>query len=974
MKKTGLRICAFFCALLFVIPMVSFSAPAAENGGYADMPKYIAEMEEGENAFLRIPFVGSYKAASGKDKESCTGNCNEGLTFSHVAYEKNETLIIEADYRPHSNRVSTASADVFFSSYTFAAANGDRMKGDGGELSLCRIDLHNGAIDPGLGGKTVAGVSGLMLDQWNRVQIVYFTSNGNYDIYVNGVLYAYQHVPKLSAEVDGVAKAYYNVKDVRIGKDSLVVARCSKTSTYTESDLGANTNYIDVDNVSIRTTNQISVTVDGEKKCVATDIGLNLTRGDKKLLYAEIKNPNEPMFYTSDTQVTGLCDGAVIQTSYVGLDSVNGVDGIRTEAPYGLRFLTAISKADYERLTEDVKVKRIRIGTVILPLEYIKEDVVTAEYLSGLKHVDVAVAPDEWYDHEVQYSHVFAGTIINLQEKNYNTPFVGIGYVSLVMRDGSVVTAYAENQKKNMSPSTLSTLAYEELLMNKDLDAKTKEEFEKYAENVVLATGLEGLNVLAIGDSLFQGARNEDGYNQWINMLGRQYNWNLTNLGIGGATISYQPQKNLPNVSMYDLLFNHPEKFCYGSRANPIYYNVGSPSGIKSDVDIILLQSGSNDYGKTAQAPLGTLESDSPETFLGAWKLVVNRLLEEYPNATVVMMTAWYNSNQTREDNAQAIPYTSSVVDLYEAVYAQNDRVMLIDSGDPEVSNVHMQDSAWRAQYSFDSFHLNDEGMLLMANSMVPYLEKVVQKREELKKAAMKELNVLAIGDSLFGGHTLADGEQWLELLAKEYDWNLTNLGANGWTVAYNPGAYADQSQIRPSMYNKLMTDANYKFGTTASGFYNYGSPSGKASDVDVVFLEGGWNDYGWNIPLGKASDTDGSTYMGAINSMVRTLLETYPNAHVILITSWHTGGTRADGAKRMDFISDGMKEVLSTNYANNPRVSLIDAGDPEVSGIRTGDSAWAAEYAMDAAHLNAKGMKVMAENMPDLIREVLSK
>ena len=240
--------------------------------------------------------------------------------------------------------------------------------------------------------------------------------------------------------------------------------------------------------------------------------------------------------------------------------------------------------------------------------------------------------------------------------------------------------------------------------------------------------------------------------------------------------------------------------------------------------------------------------------------------------------------------------------------------------------------------------------------------------------ASMNGMDVLAIGDSLFGGHSLADGEQWLEILAERCGWNLSNLGANGWTVAKNDAAYADSSQVRPSMYDKLMNDANYKFGSTR--YYRYGNFSGKtAADVDVIFLEGGWNDFNWGMPLGTATDTVGSTYMGAVNSMVKKLLEVYPNAKVVLITSWHTGGTRADGAQRMDFVANGMKEVYNTNYADNDRVLLIDAGDPNVSGIHMGDSAWSAQYAMDSAHLTAEGMKVMADSMQTLIwRHVVDK
>ncbi|MBE6590340.1 MAG: SGNH/GDSL hydrolase family protein [Ruminococcaceae bacterium] len=975
MKKTGLRGCALLLSLLFLLPAAVFGVAAEdyarqefealaagsvplEGDVFAEVPTHSAVVKEDENQFIRVPYVGSYTEKSDTANEVLTGNCGAALRLKHDALDKGGALVIEADYRPHSNKTASTFAEVLFTEYSFTTSTGKALQSDGQEMQLYKINLSDGALTLGSGGKRVAGVDGMVLDEWNTVQVVFYTSDASYEIYVNGALYGYQYNPKVTAFDGNKVSAFFNVRDVKLGKDSLVIVRCDKTSSFTETDLGGGTNYIDVDNVCIYGAREVTVTLDGEEKKVVTDIGLSLSNSDKKLLYAEVKNPNEPIYYTTDTTLTDIMDGAVINTCFVGLDTVDGVDSIRTEEPYGLRFLTAINKVDYDSLRANGAVKRFELGTVILPADSLPSDRLTGEELEKLTYLDVPVENDEWYDHEVRHSHVFAGNIVNIKKQNYNTPFLGVGYVRATMRDGSVLTVFAEDQKEDIATKTLAFAAHEEMMLNNDLDKATLDAFKEFAANAAME--LEGLNVLAMGDSLFRGAQNENGYHQWINKLGRQYHWNLTNLGISGATISYQPSKNLGNASMYNLLFNHSEEYCYGSTADEMYYNVGNPSGVKADVDMILLQAGSNDYGKTAQAPLGTVGSTDPSTFLGAWKLVVDRLLVDYPNATVVMMTAWENGNQTRKDGAEAIPYTSSVVDLYEELYCDHPRVRLIDSGDPEVSNVHIRDAAWRKQYAFDSFHLTNEGMAIMANSMMPLLQEVALDRKLMKKTALEGLDVLAIGDSLFDGHSLAGGEQWLELLAKQCDWNLTNLGQNGWTVGYNPGAYKDPAQVRPSMYHYLMNDESYKFGTTSRG-YSYGNPSGNAADVDLVFLEGGWNDYGWGIPLGTASDTDGSTYMGAVNAMVKKLLETYPNARVVLVTSWH----RSD---RMGFVADGMKAVVAANYEGNDRVVLIDAGDPDVSGVRMNDSAWASEYAMDAAHLNAKGMEVMAESMLELI------
>ncbi len=246
----------------------------------------------------------------------------------------------------------------------------------------------------------------------------------------------------------------------------------------------------------------------------------------------------------------------------------------------------------------------------------------------------------------------------------------------------------------------------------------------------------------------------------------------------------------------------------------------------------------------------------------------------------------------------------------------------------------------------------------------------------------LKNYNVLAIGDSLFGGHNLDRVGQWLNLVARQCGWNLTNLGVNGWTVAYNPGAYPAGASVRGSMYDKLKNDANYRFGSTSYGSFNYsGKTTDKAEDVDLIFLEGGVNDYNWGIPLGTTDSKDPSTVLGAYNCMVEMLLKKYPNATIIFITTWERAGSNSrnpDGLTTNQFLA-GMKNLYNEKYATNDRVKLIDAGDKNVSGVDMDNAAFRAEYGNQEApndqnHLGAKGMQLMCEKMLPLIWQVLKR
>lgn len=490
-----------------------------------------------------------------------------------------------------------------------------------------------------------------------------------------------------------------------------------------------------------------------------------------------------------------------------------------------------------------------------------------------------------------------------------------------------------------------------------------------------------GLKVLAIGDGLFAQNGTTAADAVWVNLLGREYGWRLSNLGIAGATISYDTERTVDNASMYGLLMNDAD-YCYGSAS---YYQAGDPSKDPRDVDLILLEGGSNDYDPTVGAAMGGLAQRDAATFLGGWYLMTEELLKRYPNATVVFITAWNNVDRERSDGVGSVAYTSSVKNLYNRVYKNNARVYLIDAGDPAVSGIQMvnadgtPNTAFQSQYAYDAYHLNDAGMRLAADHLLPLIwdivvetHNVVRTETEQMRYDLDSLNVLAIGDSLFYGAQNTTGKKvWVNSIGKDCAWNITNLGIGGATISYDP----DRTAPNASMYRLLFNDATYKFGSRESAaYYNNGYTLKAKEDVDVIFIEGGSNDYGTKVqaPMGTVDSSDPATFLGAWRLMTEELLCQYPNAIVIFITAWENGNqTRDDGANAVEYTS-GVVTLYETLYADNDRVYLIDAGDPDVSGVDMQSYGFRQNYAYDAFHLNDAGMKLMADNMLPLIWDVI--
>ena len=659
----------------------------------------------------------------------------------------------------------------------------------------------------------------------------------------------------------------------------------------------------------------------------------------------------------------------------------------RLSTPLGLRYVTALTRADYEALLADADVKEVRVGTLIAPLETVEAvGGLTHEALAGEVYLDVAATAGEWYAEDEQCVY-FAGSIANIKEENYNLALCGVGYLTVERQNGSTYTVYAEDTVSELPVSSIAVASAIGLRKNalSELQSNTLDQFAAAMDNggkeMLYEKDLDGLNVLAIGDSLFYGAYETVGDKVWVNQLGKRYAWNLTNLGIGGATVSYDPDRTATNASMYGLLMNDAG-YCYGSSA---YYSAGAPSGNAEDVDLILLEGGSNDYGPKVGAAQGSVGSKDPATFLGGWYLMTEELLEHYPNAVVVFVTAWENVDQTRADGALAIPYTSSVKTLYNRFYKSHARVYLIEAGDPDVSGVDMvtdegtANVEFKSQYAYDQYHLNDAGMELMAGNMLPLLWEIVVETKRVERSEVEQmrydlnsLDVLAIGDSLFyGAQNTTLGKVWVNSIGKDCSWNLTNLGIGGATISYDP----DRTATNASMYDNLFNHSDtYCYGGS-DGAFNCGRPWGKsAEEVDVIFLEGGSNDYGTKVqaPMGTVDSDDPATFLGGWRLMTEELLRQYPNAIVIFITAWENNNqTREDGANAIEFTSS-VVTLYNEVYAENDRVYLIDAGDPAVSGVDMRSSSFKSTYAYDAFHLNDEGMALMAKNMLPLIWDVV--
>ena len=244
------------------------------------------------------------------------------------------------------------------------------------------------------------------------------------------------------------------------------------------------------------------------------------------------------------------------------------------------------------------------------------------------------------------------------------------------------------------------------------------------------------------------------------------------------------------------------------------------------------------------------------------------------------------------------------------------------------------------------------------------FISSVVDSADSAKLAVKNDFSVLksqvdfytlltgvtmyAMGDSYFGGSSIGKENTWVNLLGKKYGMHFVNYGIGGSTMSN----YVTTNNPMVDRYTSM-----------------------EKGDADIILLEGGRNDRTKEVPIGDVESRDSKTFMGAINIMLDSMLETYPNALIFLITPWYaTGKVAATGLSNVDY-ANAMRTLAE--HRNDPRIVCLYAADPNATGVNMNDANFRAQYCTkpdDVSHLNVEGMKMILPYMEQFIATELAK
>lgn len=204
----------------------------------------------------------------------------------------------------------------------------------------------------------------------------------------------------------------------------------------------------------------------------------------------------------------------------------------------------------------------------------------------------------------------------------------------------------------------------------------------------------------------------------------------------------------------------------------------------------------------------------------------------------------------------------------------------------------------------------------------------------------LEGITFTVIGDSYLAKASLASGNNWPTLLAKKYGMTYKNYGIGGSTISN----YTKEHNPMVDRYTEMAMN-----------------------DPDVIIVEGGRNDYNFGVPLGTLEDTSTQTMMGATRYLLTKIRERYPNAVVIGLTCWETGGNRNSAGHYCREYGEAMLAVCA-----DLGIPCINALDQKATGVYMTDPVFRMNYCRDAndvSHLNDDGMRLV---MPFFEKEIL--
>ena len=207
---------------------------------------------------------------------------------------------------------------------------------------------------------------------------------------------------------------------------------------------------------------------------------------------------------------------------------------------------------------------------------------------------------------------------------------------------------------------------------------------------------LQGKKINVIGDSITQGVGVSSVENAYQNVMGRMVGAaEVRSFGISGTRLARQYGAD-----------NYPWPFTERFQSMP------------DDADLVVVFGGTNDYGH-GDAPFGTFEDRTNDTFMGACHFLFSGLVKKYPDARIVVMTPLqtsYDQNPSANTGRPLVDYVDAIMEI-AAHYSLPVLDLYRTAGICPRIEEHIP------RYMPDGLHPNDAGAYRVAERLAAFLD-----------------------------------------------------------------------------------------------------------------------------------------------------------------------------------------------------------------------------------------------------------
>lgn len=217
---------------------------------------------------------------------------------------------------------------------------------------------------------------------------------------------------------------------------------------------------------------------------------------------------------------------------------------------------------------------------------------------------------------------------------------------------------------------------------------------------------LKGKKMVFLGDSITQGTGTSSIEHVYWNVIGQRTGAEVYGYGVGGTRIA--PQR-IPTVQ-------RPwEDEYFALRAETMI----------PDADVVVVFGGTNDFGH-GDAAFGKFTDRTNDTFCGAYHLLMQQLIDKYPNATLVVMTPMHRLSEDEDVyNEMGVRRMGKLVRYVDAVkeIAGFYGVACVDLF--RQCPIQPRVDILREKYMPDGLHPNDAGNALIADCLLSVLNEL---------------------------------------------------------------------------------------------------------------------------------------------------------------------------------------------------------------------------------------------------------